>query len=449
MRRVPALAVGVVAAVLLLPSCQPAAPRNLILISIDTLRADHLGCYGYERPTSPNIDAVADGGTIFDDASATSPWTLPSHASLLTGLYPRRHGAISPGLGLAAETVHLAAWLADHDFRTSAVVNSSWLETHGLREGFEDFVYVPEGMSARSPSRVTDLALLRLHRFDRATPFFLFLHYYDVHSDYRSLREYEQQFVGDYDGFVDGSTAQLIAVLRGETKLTEDDAQHLRDLYDAGIRQLDDQLARIFRDPRLRSLLDETLLVITSDHGEEFLERGSVLHGRTQYQEVIRIPLVFAGPGIPKATRIAAPVSLVDVMPTILTHLGVSVPARLDGVDLQPLWSKSDDEPAKRPLYLDASQRRADAEGPIEKARTGVRWGRFKLHRNHDTGESRLFDLAADPRERVDVEEANPELSARLLGFLEAYLAERPANARREEFRQEERRRLEALGYLQ
>jgi hypothetical protein len=219
MRRAAKLGAGALGVALLLPGCQPAVPRHLILISIDTLRADHLGCYGYERPTSPAIDAMAEEGVVFDDASATSPWTLPSHASLLTGLYPRRHGATAPNHALADDAVHLAAWLKRHDFRTAAVVNSPWLKTHGLREGFDDFVYVPPVAGDRRPSRVTELALLRLRHLDRQTPFFLFLHYYDVHGDYRSLREYEEMFVSDYDGRADGSTLQLHAFRRGEVEL--------------------------------------------------------------------------------------------------------------------------------------------------------------------------------------------------------------------------------------
>jgi arylsulfatase A-like enzyme len=419
-----------------------------MLISIDTLRADHLGCYGYDRPTSPAIDAMAKAGVVFDDASATSPWTLPSHGSLLTGLYPRRHGAFLSERALADGVVLLAAWLKTHGFRTAAVVNTLWLKKHGLRRGFDDFAYVPEEVSARHPSRVTEMALLRLHHFDRETPFFLFLHFYDVHSDYRSMREYEEMFVGDYDGRADGSTSQLLAFLRGEAELGEDDVRHLRDLYDAGIRQLDDQLARLFQDLRGLGLLDETLIVITSDHGEEFLERGGVLHGRTHYQEVIRVPMIFVGAGIPENVRIAIPVSLVDVMPTSLAHLGVPIPAALDGIDLHPFWSEPGADPVERLLFLDVDRWAADTAWRIEGSRSAVRSGRFKLQLDRETGESRFFDLDVDPLERADVKAAHPELSAQLLGSLERYLTETPANPRSEALTTEERKRLESLGYL-
>jgi arylsulfatase A-like enzyme len=446
--RSAALAAGALFAALLLPGCQPDRPRNLVLISIDTLRADHLGCYGYQRPTSPAIDAVAEAGVVFEDASATSPWTFPSHASLLTGLYPRRHGASQPERALAGDVIHIAAWLQQHGFRTAAVVNSTWFKRPGMRKGFDDFVFVPETVDAREPSRVTELALLRLRRFDRATPFFLFLHYYDVHSDYRSMPEYERMFAGDYRGRANGSTRQLLAFLLGRTDFEEDDVRHLRDLYDAGIRQLDDQLAKIFRDLRNRGLLDQTLLVVTADHGEEFLEHGSLLHGATQYQEVIRAPLVFAGAGIPAGVRVTTPVSLVDVMPTTLAVLGVPIPDSLDGIDLQSLWKQPDPALAQRLLFLDATRNITEQGRLVGGSRRGVRWGRFKLEHDAETRESRLFDLTLDPAERHDVEDTHPEVAARLFEALKEYLEQAPASRRSEPLGEEERRLLESLGYL-
>ena len=165
----------------------PESPRNLIVVSIDTLRADHLGCYGYDRATSPSIDAVAAGGVVFDDASATSPWTKPSHASLLTGLYPRRNGATSMESVLAADAVHLASWLGERDFHTAAVVNSQWLTSHGLERGFVDFEAVDYVQGRREGSPVTDAAIRWLEGRDPDRRFFLLVHYMDVHSDYASL----------------------------------------------------------------------------------------------------------------------------------------------------------------------------------------------------------------------------------------------------------------------
>ena len=271
----------------------PAKPRNLIIVSIDTLRADRLGCYGNERPTSPAIDRIAGEGVVFDDASAPSPWTKPSHASLLTGLYPSRNGAVAMESDMREDVVHLASHLAGRGFQTLAVVNSMFLNQHGLERGFQKLKYVPFVQGNRKSSPVTASAIEMLRKRDRGKPVFALVHYMDVHSDYLSLPKYEKMFVRPYEGFADGTTQQLYRFAAGQFDLEEKDAAHLLDLYDAGIRQVDDELARLFGFLEDDGLLDDTLLVVLSDHGEEFLEHGSVLHGHTQFQEVVRVPLIF------------------------------------------------------------------------------------------------------------------------------------------------------------
>ncbi|MEE8475485.1 MAG: sulfatase-like hydrolase/transferase, partial [Myxococcota bacterium] len=185
-------------------------PRVVLLISIDTLRADHVGIYGYARPTSPVIDRLGREGAVFDDAISTSPWTLPAHASMLTGLYPNRHGANDVGHGLAEGIPTLATILASRGYTTAAVVNSSKVgRLYDLQRGFQEFVYVQEVTNRVSPSSwITDQAMNWLREF-REERLFLFVHYFDVHSDYTSLPEVERQFVSAYDGKADGSSSQL------------------------------------------------------------------------------------------------------------------------------------------------------------------------------------------------------------------------------------------------
>ena len=177
-----------------------AAPRIVVLVSIDTLRADHLGLYGYARKTSPVLDALAAQGVVFADASAVSPWTLPSHASLLTGLYPRHHGLRSEDRRLPEGTVTLASHLAALGWDTAAVVNSRFLGyRNGLNAGFEEFLYdasVEERVDQIEPTRAVTERALQWLLAPRSAPLFLFVHYYDVHSDYRSLPEFESAFTG-------------------------------------------------------------------------------------------------------------------------------------------------------------------------------------------------------------------------------------------------------------
>ena len=384
----------------------PTKPRNLIIVSIDTLRADRLGCYGNDRPTSPAIDRIASEGVLFEDASAPSPWTKPSHASLLTGLYPSRNGAVTMDSKLREDVVHLASHLAER--------------------GFQQLKYVPFVQGDRKSSPVTAPAIEMLRKRDRSKPLFAFVHYMDVHSDYLSLPKYEKMFVRPYDGHADGTTQQLYRFAAGQFDLNKKDAAHLLDLYDAGIRQIDDQLARLFGFFRDEGLLDDSLLVVLSDHGEEFLEHGSVLHGHTQFQEVVRVPLIFRGPGVPAGKRLPAPVSLIDVMPTSLAQLELPVPEGLDGVPLRGLWRQPAAQLGPRLLFFEADVvfpppgPGAVPVGPYRAARDG----RFKLHLDVDSGDVGLFDLSKDPAETVNVIAEHPEAGKKLWVELKRFLGD-------------------------
>jgi len=405
----------------------PAKPRNLIIVSIDTLRADRLGCYGNERPTSPAIDAIAAEGVVFDDASAPSPWTKPSHASLLTGLYPSRNGAVAMDSKMHSDVVHLASHLAGRGFQTLAVVNSMLLNQNGLERGFQQLKYVPFVQGDRKSSPVTAPAIEMLRKRDRDKPVFALVHYMDVHSDYLSLPKYEKIFVRPYDGFADGTTQQLYRFAAGQFDLDKQDAAHLLDLYDAGVRQIDDQLARLFGFLGNDGLLDDSLLVVLSDHGEEFLEHGSVLHGHTQFQEIVRVPLIFRGPGVPAGKRVSAPVSLIDVMPTSLTQLGQPVPDGLDGVSVGGLWRQpAAAEWTSRLLYFEADvvfPPPGPGVVPVGPYRA-VRDDRFKLHLDIDTGNVGLFDLSKDPGETVNVIANHPDAGKRLWVELKRFLGD-------------------------
>lgn len=420
-----------------------ASPRRVILISIDTLRADHLGSYGYPRPTSPLLDALAAEGVVFEDVFSPSPWTLPAHGSLLTGLYPSRHGLKSHEDYLPSRVATLALVLSRQGFRTAAVVNSHNLSPrYGLDRGFQEFRYIEESVDRIEPStEIIDQAIDWL-RASSDRPLFLFLHTYDVHSDYRSRPAYEAQFVGPYEGVATGATAQLISAREGKLALDAKDAGHLIDLYDAGIRQMDDDLGRLLAFLRAEGLYEETLLVITSDHGEEFLERGGVLHGRTQFQEVVRVPLILRGPGIARGQRIPTPVSLVDVMPTVLGLLRIGEPGGIDGGDLGPLWRERS-RPAR---YLFGEADHNNVEPDVTRA---ARRENFKLHYDRLTRKHELYDLAQDPAERRDVAAQHPGVADQMLQEILRFMETRTEGERpREKLTPEQIEKLKSLGYL-
>ena len=415
---------------------------NVILISIDTLRADHLACYGYKQPTSPSMDKLASGGLLFEDVSSPSPWTLPAHVSLLTGLYPNRHGVKTHLTLMPMQLLVLAEVLKDHGFTTAAIVNSHYVsQRYGFERGFNEFIYVPEQLSNPAPSQVERKALKWLSTTHKQ-PFFLFLHYYDVHSDYCALPEYSEKFVRPYSGPVDGSTAQLINFREEKFTLSQRDVQHLTDLYDASILQMDDGIARLLLFLEKKDLLDDTVIILTSDHGEEFLEHGGVLHGRTQYQELMHVPLIIRGPGLPAGRRIKQIASLADLMPTVLAMLHISVPPGLDGIDLTPLWQGSGELPLR---FVFGEADHNNVENDIKRA---VRHPRYKLHYDRLTKKSQLYDLIEDPNEGNDVADIHPAMAGLLMQRLMEFMSIERSGKRLPSLSPQEIEKLRSLGYL-
>jgi arylsulfatase A-like enzyme len=417
-----------------------ARPPLVVLVSIDTLRADHLGLYGYARPTSPVLDSLAKEAVVFEDAMSSSPWTLPAHASLLTGLYPSRHGLESHERYLASSLTTLPQLLSAAGYRTAAVVNSHNLSpVFGLDRGFQQYRYLEEVASRREPSsEITDQGMAWV-REARGSPLFLFLHYYDVHSDYASRPEHEAEFLRPYEGIADGTTAQLSAYREGQIALSVADAPNLIDRYDAGIRQMDAELGRFFDFLKAEGLWQKTLLVVTSDHGEEFFEHGGVLHGQTQYQEVLRIPLLIKDAGIAEGKRVASPVSLVDIAPTLLARVGKTPPEGLDGVNL----GEEGGDLAERYLFSEADHN--NVEHDITRS---VRHRNFKLHFNRLSREYRLFDLDRDPAEERDLSASQANAVAALSQRLDAFMAMKGVEAPVRALSEEEIEKLRSLGYL-
>ncbi len=420
-------------------------PRNVLLISIDALRPDMLGCYGYGRPTSPTLDRLASGGVVFENAFTPSPWTLPAHGSLFTGFYPRRHGATSEEHALAENVETMAEILSGHGFATAAMVNGFYLSRrYGFDRGFQRFFYQTPPHRDPNPPAVFDEAVEWLSQTGDA-PFFLFVHDFHVHTDYVSLPEYERMFLSEYGGEVDGSASQLLAFRRGAFALNETDVAHLVDRYAAGIRQADAQIDRLFRHMQETGIWENTLVIVISDHGEEFLEHGGVLHGRTHYDELMRVPLIVAGPGVAHGRRIEEPASLIDILPTTLSLLGLPETDSLDGIDLTGTWRNW-----LRWRFRDRVLfGEADHKNEIPDMTRSARYRGYKLVHDRLTGESVLYDLTSDPGERRDVKAIHPKIARRLgeeIKRFEAMTNEGPA------LRPVDRKtgeRLEALGYAQ
>ena len=424
------------------PAAAPPVARNLVIISIDTLRADHVGAYGHPRPTSPRLDALAARGVVFEDASSTAPWTLPAHLSLLTGLYPSGHGVRTHQHRLPDDVPTLASVLAANDFDAAGFVNAFFMnDRFGYARGFERYRVFTETKGRRGQTpRVVSNAMDWL-RGRSGRRYFVFVHLFDVHSDYKSKRVYEKMFTTPGASRYDGDTTVIWMGIRGDFALTEGDAAHLAGLYDAGIRQLDDQLEPLLERLERDDAVSDTLLVVTSDHGEEFLDHGGMMHGGTHYQELLHVPLILVGPTLPPGTRIGTPVSLVDVMPTVLDLLGIPAPGDLDGRSLRPRWEGGGDHDG-RPLLAET--------GPMEHdALRSLRQGDLKLIVDRRTGKRQMFDLAADPGETRDLAAERPDDVRELSARLDELSRPRRAATLLPEMTDEMQEHLRGLGYIE
>jgi arylsulfatase A-like enzyme len=301
--------------------------KGIVLVSIDTVRRDHVGAYGYAKPTTPRLDALAKDGVLAEDAVSTSSWTLPAHLSMLTSVDPAVHGGVDMKHGYNHGPTTVASTLRAAGFATHAVTSHLYVSSvYGLDDGFESLDFHQDRKATDVANRGMDL----LDRFgDR--PFFLFVHLYDPHWHYDPPPEALAPFAKPYAGTLTGLWGDFSK--RDRKSVTAADLEHLLALYDGEIRYADSEVGRLLDHLTARGLDKNTLVLVTSDHGEEFLEHGSWEHQKTLYEEVIRVPLVVRAPGLaPRRER--AQTSLLDVAPTLLAWAGVAAPASFTGRSL-------------------------------------------------------------------------------------------------------------------
>jgi arylsulfatase A-like enzyme len=457
----------------------PAEPRpNVVLISIDTLRADHLGYEGYERDTSPNLDRLAARARRYREAFAPAPWTLPSHAALLTGVHPQALGILDRNASLPASAPRLAVALREAGYQTAAFVDSMPRgfvgAERGFGSGFARYVHLPaesrEGFHYDTAKSV-DRALAWLSRAPAKRPFFLFLHTKSVHAlpseapspdprhfPYDKPEPWRSRYLtpelaaltwddpelGQGVSWLRGWNESVAAGERRPKDLSSQRIEALVALYDAGIHYVDHHLGRLFQGIAAAGHGDDTIVIVTADHGEAFGEHELLLH-KELHRELLHVPLLVALPGESEGRDVAARVSLLDVAPTLLALVGLPVPSGISG---QPLPA-NDSGSATKPLF---SYYRSWPDGYYEAY--GLRDDRFSLvHRRLGRGrlfETFLYDLSRDPHEREplgrEAEEQRQAWLAALRGHLERADGASPA---RIELDDQTLRHLEALGYVE
>lgn len=448
--RVAGLGLAVAVALACADSGQQAGPdaapgRSLILVSIDTLRADRLGAYGYTRDTSPSLDALAARGVRFETVIAESAWTLPSHMTLFTGLPPTLHGVVSHERRLAASVPTLAEVLQEHGYRTFAFTGGlNVAPNFGFGRGFETYTsamrtYDSEEMRPIDFRTALAQATRRIAGIEPDEPFFAFVHTYDVHCPYDPPADYAQRFDTRPPADHIETRERCGDPHFNEMQLTPGQARFLSDRYDASIRYADDLLGSFLEQLESQGVLDRTFVVVVSDHGEEFLEHGKIGH-QTLYIECLRIPWILAGPGL-EPRVVAEPVGLADVMPTLLALLGVPPPPS-DGASMLPaIRGRGAEEPATA---------RFSELGTGPDLRSAVLGS---SHLIAGTEAAMLFDWRADPGERRDLSAGWPGRSAdleRALASWVDHLETSPLRSRAElqfDLSEEQKQRLRALGY--
>ncbi len=407
----------------------------VVLVSVDTLRADHLQTYGYSRPTSPNLDKLAADAVVFTRAYASSPWTLPSHVSLLTSLFDINHGVYNPTDRMDDSLVTLAEVIKQNHFLASAFTGGGYVSHHfGFSRGFDTY---KEGEGAASYNNSAELVAHAASEWierNKDKSFFLFLHTYQVHSPFNTPAPYNTMFLDRDAAWQAADTDEVFGKHAIFKEMSDAERRNLIGLYDAEIRYTDEALLKPVVDKlKALGLYEAAMIVFTSDHGEEFFEHGAWEHGAHLYDESIRVPLVIKFPGSGfHGKRVASVVRGVDVMPTVLEEMGIiSGDLKLDGQSLLPLVNG--DIGKDRPFLADTCWlflKGCGGESGHGLAHgIAANDGRYKIILNRELGAVEkayydppvpvrpaveLYDLDADPGEKTDLATRQPDTANRL-----------------------------------
>ena len=427
------------------------APRSVILLSIDTLRPDHLGCYGYARQTSPAIDEFARKSLVFRNALTPYPNTTPSVASILTGLHPRTHGVRHLYNPARKSLLTLQRILSRHGYQTAAFV-SNWVlraKWSGLNNGFslyDDNVPVKElnrDVYERNAAQTTK-AVTHWLRTNSKRPFFLWVHYQDPHGPYTPPEDYLKLFSHAEPEWIPAKKIPDYQILPWVAEKNGNiDAQSYRDAYDAEIRYLDDHMKLLFRE--IETMREEDpLVIVVSDHGESLGEHGYFFqHHSGIYDSLTKVPFIISNGRNTKPGNIEQQVGLVDVTPTILDLLGIEIPKQLEGRSLRHLFCQHPAPLDQRGYFMEMS-----TSGQRLRALRTEQW---KYIMDLKTEKEELYEISADPGETNDVAPGNPVCSS-LRERLRAWLSEKPMTPPKEpsqmKLPQKDREALQTLGYL-
>lgn len=456
-------AAALTAALVLTSGCERyfwEVPPNVVVISIDTLRADHCSVNGYERDTTPNLRKLAEQGTRFATAYSPTSTTAPSHATLFTGLSPITHGVVKNGIELGADFTTLAELLRDDGYQTAAVAGSfAMAGKFGFAQGFDSYddEFSEEGSTYdlerwqghavgqgfdRRATETTEIAVdwLRENR-ETNRPFLLFVHYFDPHDPYDAPAEFEERLAV--------KTPEFLPTEWRERRLFDTVAK-----YDAEILYTDFEIGNLLDALGELKLDEDTVVIVTSDHGEGLMDHGWLLHGTHIYEEQVRVPMIVRWPErVAAGKTISEPVEMIDVLPTLLGFIGrYRAAEELPGRDLGAALLSEQAKPlgAGHPIHLFRQHFREGMHPklPLKGVQHGLREGRWKVIVAPEEGTRELYDLKDDPAETTDLAEDNPLTLEILADKIDAWVERFGVAGDIGPRDEEDVERLRALGYV-
>jgi arylsulfatase A-like enzyme len=444
MRVISVLVLTMLPALSCMPTTEESRSPNIVLIVIDALRADHLGCYGYSRPTSPVIDSLAASGILFETAITQAPWTKSSFSSFLTSLYPFQHGVEDWAAVMPDSMLTLPEVLSGQGYTTACVINMLGLGGRfGVLKGFEQVS--ESGKTSRDARAATEDAMEYLRQ--AREPFFMLLHYFDVHQPYTPGRDCVDLVNVDTD--LDPFSNKGLWARNKDGQPPQKAIAKTKLLYDGCIRYVDDSLADFFRFLNEAGIADNTVIIITADHGEAFWEHGVDTHGSTVYDEVLRVPLIIVWPGrFDDPRKVTSQVRLIDLFPTILEMIDATCDSRIEGVSLMPHieGGQIDNEGRLLPSHV-AFAGNGQVKPPEVMCLRTLGW---KVIVEKPAGPVETYDLDGDPIEAVNLSARAPREAAALLSLLEGLQdAYSRTGAGKTALTDEEKSSLRALGYIQ
>jgi len=433
----------------------PDSPK-VILVSLDTLRADHLGCYGYSRETSPHLDALSKDGALFENVYAQSSWTLPSHTSMLFSLNSASHQVYYNDQRIDPSLPSLASLLQQAGFIPYAFTGGGYVSSiYGFAKGFHWYEEPAGGRHAplaRDEAQKLAIYASNWIKRNKDKPFFLFLHTFQIHGPYDSPPPWNKKFLTENSKWTRIALRQYLESTENGPSFTPEEIQNVIDLYDAEILYTDATLIKSLIDTlRSSGIYDNTLLIITSDHGEEFYDHKGWLHGQTLYEEQLRVPLIIKFPHSQfKGKRLQPKVRLIDILPTVMETLKLPYQARLfEGKSLLPVLKGQENKDrvfisdlarkeVKNPCPALIATNQGDLKVIVEKAVDSIK-------------NMEIYDLAQDPQEQKNLLRSKRQLGMKLYQQLEKYYQEKLAILRQTKkvFLDEKlREKLKALGYI-